>query len=53
MANGNSGGTPVLAFILGGAIVVIVVLGFFFYNGGHHGAGGPNVHVTENVTHPR
>jgi len=52
MANGSGGdgGTPVLAFILGGAIVIIAVFGFFVYNG-HHGAGAGNgIHVTENVT---
>ena len=50
MTNGSGGGTPVFAFILGGAIVIIAVLGFYMYNG-HHGPGAGNgIHVTENVT---
>lgn len=47
-AGSGAGGTPVLAFILGGAIVIIAVLGFFFSTG--HQGGGANINVTEHVT---
>jgi len=50
MADGSGdGGTPVLAFILGGAIVIIAVFGFFMYTGHHGGGTGNGVQITANV----
>ena len=32
--NSGNGGTPVLAFIVGGLLVVVAVIGFMMYSGG-------------------
>ena len=35
--NSGNGGTPVLAFIVGGLLVVVAVIGFMMYSGGGFG----------------
>jgi hypothetical protein len=53
MADGNGGGTSVLAFILGGVIVVLVVVGFFMYSGGHFGQPQHTANLNASVSAPK
>ena len=54
MANdsGGGGGTPFLAFLVGGLLVAVVVLGFFMYNG-HIGSSNPPSHISMNIKTPQ
>ena len=54
MANdsGGSGGTPFLAFLVGGLVVAVVVLGFFMFNG-HGGYSSPPSHISMNIRTPQ
>ena len=49
MADGNSGGSSALAFIVGGLVVVVAVLGFLVYSGGF---GAPSKTVNLNIKPP-
>ncbi len=52
--SGGNGGTPILAFLVGGLIVAVVAVGFFMANGQHGGGNNVNVpsHLSLNVKPP-
>ena len=49
MADGNSGGSSAMAFIVGGLVVVVAVIGFLVYSGGF---GAPSKTVNLNIKPP-
>jgi hypothetical protein len=46
--NGGNGGTPFLAFLVGGLLVAVVAVGFFVYTG--HNNSGTSVNVPSHLS---